>query len=215
MDQLELLKEKWKNTEQQLPTLSYDDIYKMLLKKSSSIVKWIFFISIAEILFWTALSFFIPESSKAINEGLGLKTIFLILGIINYIVFAIFIYLFYKNYQKIQVTDTSKQLMKNILNTRKTVKYFVFYNVGTSAIGLIVFNIYYYIERERLFELMGENFDGYGSVPPESFSTIFFGSQIIIAIVFILLLLLFYYLIYGLLMRRLKRNYRELKKMEV
>lgn len=215
MDQLELLKEKWKNTEQQLPTLSYDDIYKMLLKKSSSIVKWIFFISIAEILFWTTLSFFIPESSKAINEGLGLKTIFLILGIINYIVFAIFIYLFYKNYQKIQVTDTSKQLMKNILNTRKTVKYFVFYNVGTSAIGLIVFNIYYYIERERLFELMGENFDGYGSVPPESFSTIFFGSQIIIAIVFILLLLLFYYLIYGLLMRRLKRNYRELKKMEV
>ncbi|MDT0556594.1 hypothetical protein [Patiriisocius hiemis] len=215
MDQLELLKEKWKNTEQQLPTLSYDDIYKMLLKKSSSIVKWIFFISIAEILFWTALSFFIPESSKAINEELGLKNIFLVVNIINYSVFIVFIYLFYRNYQKIQVTDTSRQLMKNILNTRKTVKYFVVYNVGASVLALIGINIYYYFEKDRLFEIMKQNFDGYASIPPETFTAVFFGSQAIVGILFIGFLLLFYRLIYGILLKRLKRNYRELKKMEV
>jgi hypothetical protein len=42
MDQLELLKKQWQSREQELPKLTYNDIYSMLLKKSSSIVKWIF-----------------------------------------------------------------------------------------------------------------------------------------------------------------------------
>ena len=34
MDELELLKKDWQSREQKLPKLSYEDIYKMLLKKS-------------------------------------------------------------------------------------------------------------------------------------------------------------------------------------
>ena len=48
MDELELLKKDWQQREQELPRLSYDDIHRMIWKKSSSLVRWIFYISIIE-----------------------------------------------------------------------------------------------------------------------------------------------------------------------
>ena len=47
MDELDLLKRDWKRQEASLPKISYDDIYKMIHKKSSSIVKWILIIASA------------------------------------------------------------------------------------------------------------------------------------------------------------------------
>jgi hypothetical protein len=41
-----------------------------------------------------------------------------------------FIYLFYKNYIRISTIASTKQLMKDILKTRKTVQYYVWYNLG-------------------------------------------------------------------------------------
>ncbi|MAN58503.1 MAG: hypothetical protein CMC08_01555 [Flavobacteriaceae bacterium] len=214
MDELELLKKEWQSREQELPKLTYNDIYKMLLKKSSSIVKWIFYISIAELVFWTALSFFIPESSRRVNDGMGLHDITIVANILNYIIFAVFIYLFWQNSRKIKVTDSVRALMRNILNTRKTVKYFVFYNIGVSALSLLVVNIYFYFERERLYELLQDS-EGFATIPMEKFSTVFFLVQFLVGLVLIGLLLLFYRLVYGILMRRLKRNYKELAKMEL
>jgi hypothetical protein len=215
MDELELLKQKWQTRDQELPKLSYNDIYKMLLRKSSSVVKWIFIISIIELLFWTLLMLFIPESSKEFNEGMGLKNTMLIITIINYIVLFIFIYLFYKNYQRIQVTDSSSELMGNILRTRKTVWYFVVYNVGASVLSLIGTNIYYYFNRDKLLTIMSENFDGIGNLPAENFISVFFLSQLIVGVVFIGIIMLIYRLVYGTLLGRLKRNYQELRKMEL
>lgn len=215
MDSLELLKEKWQKREQELPILSYQDIYRMLLKKSSSIVKWIFFISIGELLFWTVLAFFVPESSKEINNSLGLKTIFIIVNIVHYCIFALFIYLFYKNYNSIKVTDTIKDLMKSILNTRKTVKYFVVYNVGASILLLFTVNLFYYAKKDQLYHLMIEKYEGYSAIPQESFTSIFFISQVVFGVVLVALILLFYRIIYGILLKRLKRNYNELRKIEM
>ena len=90
MDQLDLLKQQWQQREQELPKLSFDDIYGMLLKKSSSVVKWIFFASLIEIAFWIGLNFLIPESSKTINEGMGLTRIFTLVNVIH---FSIIIYI--------------------------------------------------------------------------------------------------------------------------
>jgi hypothetical protein len=215
MDNLELLKEKWQNREQELPKLSYKDIYQMLLKKSSSIVKWIFLISIGELLFWTILAFFVPESSKAINNGIGLKPTFLIINIVHYCIFAVFIYLFYKNYRLIAVTDTIKDLMKSILNTRKTVKYFVMYNVGASVLLLLGINLFYYTKKDELYRLIAENFEGYGAIPKESFTSVFFISQLLFGLLFIGLILFFYRILYGILLKRLKHNYNELSKIEM
>lgn len=215
MDNLELLREKWQSREQDLPKLSYQDIYQMLLKKSSSIVKWIFFISIGELVFWTILAFFVPESSRQINNSIGLKGTFIIVNIIHYIIFAVFIYLFYKNYRSISVTDTIKELMKSILNTRRTVKYFVIYNVTASALLLLGVNLFYYTKKEELYQLMIENFEGYSAIPQESFTSVFFISQLVFGVILIGLILIFYRIIYGILLKRLKRNYNELRKIEV
>ncbi|GHC53326.1 hypothetical protein [Ulvibacter litoralis] len=215
MDNLELLKKQWQSREQELPKLSYTDIHKMLLKKSSSIVKWIFLISIGELLFWTILAFFVPESSKAINDSIGLKTTFMVVNIVHYIIFAGFIYLFYKNYHSIKVTDTIKELMRSILNTRKTVKYFVFYNVGASILLMLAVNMFYFTKKDQLYKLMVQNYEGYGAIPQESFTSVFFISQLVISVVFVGLIILFYRVIYGILLKRLKRNYCELEKIEV
>ena len=214
MDELELLKKQWQTREQELPHLSYSDIYKMLLKKSSSIVKWIFYISIAEILFWTLLSFFVPESSTKFSDDIGLHNILLGVNILNYSVFAVFIYLFYRNYRKISMTDSVKELMGNILRTRKTVKYFVIYNVATSILIVICVNFYYYFNQDLVFKYMTEDY-GITNLSQEQFMKMFFLIQILFGIVMIGFILLFYRIVYGILLRRLHKNYNELKKMEM
>ena len=105
MDQLDVLKKEWQSREQEFPKLSYSDIYEMLLKKSSSIVKWIFIISIAELMFWLSLIFLIPDSYKELTEALHIKTFIWVSNIIHFAVIGVFIFLFYKNYKSITVTD--------------------------------------------------------------------------------------------------------------
>jgi len=212
MDQLDVLKKEWQSREQEFPKLSYSDIYEMLLKKSSSIVKWIFIISIAELMFWLSLIFLIPDSYKELTEALHIKTFIWVSNIIHFAVIGVFIFLFYKNYKSITVTDSTKSLMKSILKTRKTVKNFVYYNIGMFVLSSIIMNFIYYNNSDALYEFM--DFAATG-MPQENFVTIFIVSQVIVGILFLGLLMLFYYLIYGLLLRRLKGNYKELKKIEV
>ena len=214
MDQLEALKKEWQSREQEFPKLTYNDIYPMLLKKSSSIVKWIVIISLCEILFWTLLSLLIPESSNEFYEELGLKSILRWVNIVNYAVVAFFIYLFYRNYKKIQVTNSVKILMENILQTRKTVHYFVYYNIGMAIALLAGTNLYYYSHQDKLIDLLKSQ-DIYGAIPAETVINKFFVYNLIAGIMIIGFLMLFYFLLYGLLLRRLKRNYKELKKIEV
>ena len=169
MDQLELLKKQWQSREHELPKLTYEDIYKMLLKKSSSIVKWIFYISIAEILFWTLLSFMVPESSTKFSDDIGLHNVLVGVNVLNYTVFGFFIILFYINYRKISTTDSIKELMKNILRTRKTVKYFVIYNVTGSILLIIGINFYYYFNQDIVFRFMTEDYGHENYIIPTEF----------------------------------------------
>lgn len=214
MDELELLKKQWQSQEQVLPHLSYSDIYKMLLKKSSSIVKWIFYISIAEIIFWTLLAFLVPESSTKFSDDIGLHNILLGANVLNYMVFGFFIILFYRNYRKISTTDSIKELMGNILSTRKTVKYFVIYNITTSIILIVGINIFYYLNQDIVFKFMTEDY-GIANITQERFMKMFFAIQILFGIVMIGFVMLFYRIVYGILLRRLSKNYKELEKIEV
>lgn len=210
MDQLEILKKQWLSEEQEHPKVSYNDIYKMLLKKSSSIVKWIFVISVAELLFWISIHFLIPKENIELMNNMGIGDILYYSNIVHYTIFGIFIYFFYKNFKSIQVTDNTKMLMKNILKTRRTVKYFVFYNVGMAIIASIAVDAYFYNNSNQLYDLM--DFASKG-IPQENFANVFIISQIVVGVVIIGLLIVFYWLIYGILLRRLNRNYKELKKM--
>lgn len=214
MDELEILKKDWKKKGQTEPMLSYNQIYNMLYKRSTSIVKWIFIISILELLFWSGIFLITPKSSFEIIEKLGATPILYGFNILHYIVVFIFIYYFYKNYTTIKVTDNTKTLMESILKTRKTVRYFVIYNIAAFALTIIIINIFYYTQSDLLLQFLA---DTYGSEikNTEDFITIFFIVQIITGVVMILLLLLFYRVIYGILLRKLKRNYIELERIEV
>ena len=215
MDVLDTLKKEWQNRETDFPKVSYKEIYAMLLRKSSSTVKWIFIISIAEILLWTLISIFLlPDSSQEFNKEMGLGTATIISSVVNYIIVILFIIVFYRNYKSISTTSTIKNLMESILKTRKTVRYFVYYNIGVATLGLIAVNIYLFLNKDKLVTYLLSMKD-YGSVSGEEVATAFFIAEFVIGTIFIGLLMLFYYVIYGLLLRRLKRNYAELKKIEV
>ena len=134
MDELELLKSKWQEGNQELPKLSYNDIYKMRHNKSASIVKWIFIISVCELVFWIVLGFLSPESNKELLVQIGLQNTLTILYGLHYVVIAVFLVLFYLNKKNIKTTDTVKNLMHSIIKTRKTVSYFVIYNVVSTAL---------------------------------------------------------------------------------
>tara|TARA_R110000850_G_scaffold6374_1_gene24958 strand:- start:348 stop:989 length:642 start_codon:yes stop_codon:yes gene_type:complete len=213
MDELELLKKDWKKETNKFPKLSYDDIYKMILKKSSSIVKWIFILSLLEFIFWSALSFALKdnESIKKFNNYDADYAI-IPLTIISYLVLGYFFFVFYKNYKSISVTDSAKSLMEKILKTRRTVKHYVAFNLIFSIVAVV---IALFIEFEQDQDLINLVNTAAANGKSLQFYTTFTITVITVLVITILVLLLFYWLIYGLLLRRLNKNYTELKKLDL
>ncbi|TXN36216.1 hypothetical protein FVB32_16845 [Flagellimonas hymeniacidonis] len=213
MDELELLKKDWQKKDDHLPKLSYDQIYKMIWKKSSSIVKWIFYISLIEFVFWAGINiiFSDPESMQEL-KAMHIYNTMMVLNFVNYAVILYFIYKFYKNYRKISFTDSSKKLMKTILDVKKTVTQYVWFN-------LIIFTITLVISIYGVFIYGPEGRQIIEAATQEGSETTFWIMIIIVSIVFtavlLLLIWLFYKLLYGILLKRLKENYNELKKLEV
>jgi len=203
VDELELLKKDWQKQDESLPRLSKEDIYPMLLKKSSSIVKWILIISIIEFVFWIAIA--VISEQQDLNtefiEDAGVTTINYILLVINYGAIIYFITRFYLNYKTIQSTDSSITLMANILKARRTVKQYIWFNIAFLFIGMIV-----------VFWIAYSN-------SPETFNVdnlaILIIALIAVTIIIAGLLLLIYRVIYGRLLKRLSNNYKELKKLEI
>ena len=215
MDELELLKSKWQEGNQELPKLSYNDIYKMRHNKSASIVKWIFIISVCELVFWIVLGFLSPESNKELLVQIGLQNTLTILYGLHYVVIAVFLVLFYLNQKNIKTTDTVKNLMHSIIKTRKTVSYFVIYNVVSTALILVYINLYFFTKKNELYNILIKENEAYQGVPIETFTSVFFITQFIVGILLIGFVLLFYRIVYGILLRKLKHNYGELEKIEM
>ncbi|AXO79851.1 hypothetical protein DZC78_05425 [Olleya aquimaris] len=210
MDELELLKKDWVKSDDKFEKKSASQIYPMLLKKSSSIVKTLFYISIAElvfILFCNFIPFFVSEDYKnQFNETYNNGTFhYIILGL-SYVVIVIFIYLLYKSYKTISVVDSTKQLMKNILKTRKIIKYYVVYNLFMIVV-MAPYYTYLSLKTKRT------EFD------VSALSTIelskFIGVVTLLTLITVGIVYAFYSLIYGILLKRLNRNYKELKKIEI
>ena len=127
MDELELLKKDWQKDDNNYPKLSYNEIYKMILKKSSSIVKWIFIISILEFVLWTVVSFLLKDAdfNQKFKEYHA-ESIMIPFMILGYVIIAYFLYRFFMNYRTISVTDSAKVLMENILKTRRILKFKIY-----------------------------------------------------------------------------------------
>ena len=213
MDELELLKRDWQKKEEHLPKLSYNEIYKMIWKKSSSIVKWIFYISIIEFVFWATINLvFTDAESWELFKILHVYEITLTLTLINYAVLLYFIFKFYLNYRKISFTDSSKKLMKTILSVKRTVTQYVWFNIAIFTISLVTGlygTVRYGPDSEKILD----------AAEHAGNQTIFWilaiGATLVMVALLLLLVWLFYKLLYGILLKRLKKNYDELKQLEV
>lgn len=199
MNELNKYKEVWQNQNVD-NQLDHKSLNLMIHKKSSSVVKWIFYISLIEFGLIIFLNLVIPadlEQFKAYDLYQFMRR----LSIFGYILTLFFIYLFYNNYKNISVSNATKELIKSILNTRKTVKYYIFINLFIITTSL--FYIFYIILQSdkylNLMEKIGEN------------GFLIVWSIVVFAILFIVGLMLgFYLLVYGIFIKRLNQNYKEL-----
>ncbi len=212
MEELDLLKKAWQKDSHSYEQISESEIYKMLHRKSSSIVKWIMIISIIEFICWTAISicYNTDEYMKKLHAE-EMIMYFRVLNFINYAVILYFIYNFYKNYIKITTTASTKQLMQEIIKTRKTVTYYVWYNLGMIVVSFIAGFIIAFNYNPKMEMLKYKIAHEEGNVV--LLKTL--GFLLLAIVVFVLVFWLIYWLLYGILLRKLNRNYKELKKIDL
>lgn len=212
MKELDLLKKAWEKDIQSYHQVTEGEIYKMLHTKSSSIVKWILIISILEVLFWTVISvmYNTDEYLKKMDVE-KLNIYFKALNFINYAVILVFIYFFYKNYVKISSTVSTKQLMQDILKTRNTVQYYVWYNLTMIVLSLIAGIALAFVYNPKM-ELLKDKM-----THESNYQTILItlGIMILICVIIVVLFWLFYRLLYGILLRKLNANLKELIKIDL
>jgi len=200
MDLLDNYKKAWKNQPEETSKRSTVEVYKLAHSKSSSIVKWIFIIGILEFVILNSLYFFIDmDEAYAEYEQLGLINFIFYSQIVAYTILGYFLVLFYLNYKRISATDATSSLMNKIIKTRKIVRNYVLFNLGYMVLVMVVATIASI--QTNLEDLSNKKI-------------IFIVFASLIAILLVLAILcLFYQLLYGFLLRKLNRNYKELAKL--
>ncbi len=209
MDELELLKKDW-NKQSEHKKLSAKEIYPMLHKKSSSIVKMLFYISIGELVLWILINcipYTFSDTYKQRIESIYSNDYLLAaLTVFGYGIILLFIYLLFKSHKAISVTDNAKKLMESILRTRKIVKYYVIYNLVMAFVSMTVGSYFAITHNPELSDTIS-HFNNKQLI-------ITYAVTIGITALFVCVIWLFYRLIYGWLLKRLNRNYKELQKLE-
>lgn len=216
MDELDILKKDWKRKESSFSQITEKEIYGMLHKKSSSIVKWIFIISICELSFGFLLGFIMSftkydnDNTEILKEW-GIYNYYLVSSFVIYVIVFYFIYKFYKMFRTIKVVDNVKQLISSILNTRKVVRQYIIFNLVAFAFIFLTFSGF--VLHKAYVKNAIET--GMSSEVPLHIILITFLILILVTAVLTFIFWLFYKLIYGFLLKRLNSNYNELKKMEL
>jgi len=204
MDHLDKLKNIWQNQSESPIKFTESDIYDMVQKKSSSIVKWILIVSILEFIL-PNLFFLLSDRTKTkeFYTNYDLNNVMIFYFGIYLIIIIGFIYYFYKNYKSISADTTVKSLLHSIIKTRKTVKYYIYANLTLAAI--IGIHVFYKVFNSNLF---------IEKLPSD---TNMFLVWVIAIVIFSFVLFLFwcvYKIIYGFFLRKLNKNYKELRKKE-
>jgi hypothetical protein len=204
-------KKVWKNQPEGKNKISALEIYKMTQSKSNSIVKWIFIIGLLEFVFWFAINY-LGTKNGALEpyEKLNLISFIDNVSYFHYVVVVLFLILFYRNFSLISTIDNTKTLMKNILLVRKTVKWYVYYNLINVVVFSIILNILIFNTPDGINILSGIDNESFNQ---EHMTSVFIIAQIVVIAIMLLILWLFYYLLYGILLKKLNKNYKELTKL--
>jgi uncharacterized membrane protein YidH (DUF202 family) len=214
--------DSFKKTWQEQPVQpKYDDneILKMLNKKSRNYMKYIFWISVAEFLFFSLLGIFYivrsNESDSLLNilEKMGvqrndtiqnnLDTIYLVIKILSLLVTGFFVIKFYQNYRKIKIEEDLKLFIIRIITFKKTVNAFILTNIGLLLIVIGALTAFaFYIFNSQQIHLSRSSLMSF--VIAISVSTI----------LCVTLIWIYYRLVYGIIMSRLDKNLNQLKEIE-
>lgn len=191
----------------------------MLNNKSRTYFKYILWISVAEFLIFISANiytiFFSQNSSTFINiiGKLGVQKtseiemnfehLYLGLKMISLGMTATFVYLFYKNYQKINIEANLKKFILQIIKFKKTVNAFIVSNVILLIVFTSVFTAFtFYTLNHQNIEITNSLLLGLATV------------LVLVTVVSIGLILLYYRVVYGIIMNRLDENLKQLKAIE-
>lgn len=205
MDELDFLKQHWQK-DQGFPKVNKEEIRNMLHKSSSSLVKWIFIISIIELFLGVLLNVFVflfDTDPEKMPYPLELLTNFI--DVVSYIIILYFIYSFFNSYRKIKNTNNTKELLSNILVTRKTVAYYIRFNIYMIMVALGISALRMTWEEDVFHKSVGHNIMFF------TFIVIVF---FLIGWAMISLVKWIYKLIYIRLVKKLEKNYEELERLE-
>ena len=200
MKLLENYKKAWNNQPDTEDKLSTIDIYRLAQSRSQSIVKWIFIIGILEFVVLNALYFVVDiDKAYAEYEKMGLENFIFYSQIVAYGILFYFLAMFYLNYKRISTIDSTRTLMKKIIKTRKTVRNYVLFNLSYMALIMIVVAI----------ASINTNFDDLNN---KQIILIIFAT-LVVTLLILGVLWLFYQLLYGFLLKKLSKNYKEIAKL--
>lgn len=203
LDKIKVVWKKQSNKEK----YTSEQIFKMLKSKSINSVKWIFLISLSEVCVAIFIYLFslIKPSAKLVNtlhtSNEYIYHVYKVLNIMVLIVSIIFVFHFLKSYKKIKVQSSVMNLTKQIINFRKRVNYFIYFNFGMFFITFSVL-IFIILSSSYSFDWISTN---------GLFVFISIASMFAICLG---LLYLYYYLIYGIFLRRLKENIKDLESID-
>ncbi len=196
-----------------------DDIEVMLNRKSRNYVKYILWISVAEFIIFGLVNFLALFSTDFHNDftnilnklqirnqsevEFSIDKIYNWMKVLSLVVTGIFVVVFYVNYKKIDVESNLKKFIIHILKFKRTVNLFIFSNVFLLVlfIGSLVSLLTITIRRQNI------HVDN-----PTFWSLIF--AVVLSLLISVVLILLYYKLAYGILLKRLSKNLKQLEKID-
>lgn len=201
------------------PKYDNNEILKMLNNKSRNYMKYIFWISVIEFLFFSVFGvFYLIQSNESdsflsILEKMGvhrdsqlitkLDNIYLIVKILSLVVTGFFVLKFYQNYRKIKIEEDLKAFITRIITFKKTVNAFILTNIGLLLILIsTLIGFTFYILNVQNVEINNSSFTG------------FIVGIIVGTILCVILIWVYYRLVYGIIMNRLDKNLNQLKEIE-
>lgn len=198
MEELELLKRDWNKKSDDFKEYSDKDIHGMIKKQSVSVTKTLIIIGLIELILWAVYGY-IEHDFSYIRVGLFV------------IFFAVTIYFF----AKIKTDKDSTSLMKSILNLRKV----IFGYAGISFLLIVLDNIinFEYYTKDFLAGVRdGGKANAYHTTNPENITPGFINYIVFGVVVAVVMYLLYwiYKKTYGKILFDLKKNYKELSKVE-
>jgi len=215
---LDSLKKAW---QEQPVQQKYNDneILNMLNRKSRNYMKYIFWISVAEFSFFTLFGLFYILQNKESNTFLtslqklgveknheletSLDSIYLIIKIVSLLVTGYFVIQFYQNYRKIRVEEDLKVFITRIINFKKTVNAFIVTNIVLFVLFTATFTVFvFYVLNVQNIQIT------------DSAKTGFIIGILVSTLLCILLIWIYYRLVYGIIMKRLDKNLKQLKEIE-